>query len=78
MLMISTPEHLLFLVSVAMVVALFIVGEMLERKRTERAIPIPTDEQRAASAIRHLPRASRDAWRARGLPAETMDRIDID
>jgi hypothetical protein len=78
MLMMSTPEHLLFLVSVAMVVALFIVGEMLERKRTERPLPIAIGEQQAASAIRYLPRASRAASRARRPPAETMDPTGID
>jgi hypothetical protein len=35
MLMISSPEQLLFLVSVAMVVAFFIVSEMLERNRSK-------------------------------------------
>lgn len=74
MLMISTPEYLLFLVSIAMVVALFIVGEMLERHRAGRPIPIPTKEPRAASAIRHLPRASRQ--RPAGVPPSR--RIGID
>jgi Flp pilus assembly protein protease CpaA len=45
MLMMSAPGHLLFLVSVAIVGALFIVGEMLKRNRAERPIPVPTKEQ---------------------------------
>jgi hypothetical protein len=89
--MISDPSHLLFLASVAMVIAFYVAGEMFETKRAPKPIPVRTDEaERAAAeaatraavldplALRHLPRAERELWRTSRLPAAAVRRISLD
>jgi hypothetical protein len=55
--MIWSPEQLLLLASVAMVIAFFFIGEMIEQKHPRRPMRIPSESERLAWATRHMPRA---------------------
>jgi hypothetical protein len=83
--MIWDPSQMLFLASVAMVIAFYIAGEMFETKPAPKPVPVRTDaaERRAALAarqaaaldpwaLRHLPRAERR------IPAEAVRRVSLD
>ena len=73
------PALLLFLVSIAVVIALVVTGEMLaESKRRRRPVRIPIESERAASAKRQLPRVSLASWHDRRLAAEAIRRVAPD
>jgi hypothetical protein len=63
MLMIWSPEQLLLLASVALVIGFFLIGEMIEQEYLRRPTRTPTESERRAWAMRHTPRASRGALR---------------
>jgi hypothetical protein len=61
--MMWSPEQLLLLTSVALVIAFLLIGEMIEQKHRRRPMHSPTDSERLAWAMRHIPRASREDLR---------------
>jgi hypothetical protein len=51
----------LFLASVALVMVFFAISEIIETKRPRRHIRTPTESERLAWVLRHLPLGSREA-----------------
>jgi hypothetical protein len=71
MLMIWSPEQLLLLAGVALAIAFFLIGEMIEQEHRRRPMRTPTESDRLARAMRDLPRASREDLRNRSSAGET-------
>jgi hypothetical protein len=65
-----SPVEFYFLVSVALVVAFFAISEMIETKRPPRPIRTPTESERLAWLLRHVPPASREALRRSRLASD--------
>ena len=63
MVMIWSPEQLLLLASVALVIAFFVIGEVIEQKHRRRPTRTPIENERLAWAMGRIPRASREASR---------------
>jgi hypothetical protein len=62
-LMMWSPEQLLLLASVALVIAFLLIGEMIEQMHRRRPMHSPTESERLAWGMRHIPRAAREASR---------------
>jgi hypothetical protein len=89
--MIWTPEHVFFLAAVGVVIAVLIIGEMLEARRSRALVlartdgkrreaatsPLPTPGQLEPWRLRALPRAAREGWR-RARVAKAARRAAID
>jgi hypothetical protein len=71
MLMIWSPEQLLLLAGVALAIAFFLIGEMIEQEHRRRPMRTPTESERLARAMRGLPRASREDLRNSRSAGET-------
>jgi hypothetical protein len=65
-----SPAELYFLASVALVVAFFVISEMIETKRPRRHIHTPTESERLVWVLRHVPHASREALRKSRLASD--------
>lgn len=61
--MISSPVMLWLLASVALAIAFFAIGEMIDQRYPRRPLRMPTEGERLAQAMRHMPRASREGSR---------------
>jgi len=71
MLMLWSPGQLLLLGSVGLVIAFFVIGEMIEQKHPRRPMRAPTKSARLAWAMRDMPRAPREDLRA--LPVRRQE-----
>ena len=76
MAMLWTPDQMLFLTGIALMIAILIVGELLEARRERARLAIRAEDPPLASRLREarrvlrsLPRAGRAAWQTRRLTA---------
>jgi hypothetical protein len=85
--MIWTPDQVLVLTAVALTIALLVLGELREGRRERARLPVRAEEvpprRRPVPApehriLRSLPRAARDAWQSRHLPATALRRASVD
>jgi hypothetical protein len=74
-----TPGVLLFLVSVAILVAFLVASELLaDPRRTRQPVHIPISHERTAWTMHQLPRASRPPRRDSRLAAVAIRRVAPD